>query len=296
MSIRISLLAAASLSLCNLASAHVGLPAGGATAGSNYDAAFTVGHACEGAQSTTALTVQLPAGFRFAEAIPRDGWTLSTPKAGSDGGEVRWAANSAANALTGHDRVSFIVRGTLPKQTGVLYFPVKQSCDVGQAEWVQIPAPGDSSKLKMPAAKLEVLAADIAPVDIKGAWVRATIAGQSGTGAFMTLQAPMGARLIGVSTPAAGVSEVHEMKMEDNVMRMRQVKGLDLAPRQPVSLTPGGFHIMLMDLKQPMAEGQHIDLDLLFETATGTKLHRTVSAEVKKAAPGGAAAPSGHQH
>ena len=45
MSIRISLLAAASLSLCNLASAHVGLPAGGATAGSNYDAAFTVGHA-----------------------------------------------------------------------------------------------------------------------------------------------------------------------------------------------------------------------------------------------------------
>src|SRR5690606_8445831 len=59
-----------------VALAHVGLPAGGAAAGSSYDATFTVGHACQGAQATTALAVQLPAGFRITEAVPRAGWTL----------------------------------------------------------------------------------------------------------------------------------------------------------------------------------------------------------------------------
>lgn len=135
-----------------------------------------------------------------------------------------------------------------------------------------------------------------AEVKVDDAWIRATVPQQKATGAFMRITSTEATTLVGVRTTAAPISEVHEMKMEDNVMRMRQVKGLDLAPRQPVSLTPGGFHIMLMDLKQPMTEGQHIDLDLLFETASGAKLHRTVSAEVKKAAPGGAAAPGGHQH
>ena len=275
--------------------AHVGLPAGGAPAGSSYDATFTVGHACQGAQATTALAVQLPAGFRITEALPRTGWTLTAPPAGSQGGEVRWTAASAASALRGHDKGAFTVRGVLPATPGVLYIPVHQVCDVGEVRWDQVPAAGDTAKLAQPAARLEVLAAGTAAVDVKNPWVRATVAGQGGTGAFMTLQAPAGARLVGVSTPVAGVAEVHEMKMDGGTMRMRPIGALDLPPGQSVQLAPGGYHVMLMDLKEPLAAGRSVPLTLRFEDAAGARTERTLQAEVRQAAPGGAHAPA-HQH
>lgn len=152
-----TLAVAATLCAATAACAHVTLPAGGATAGSSYDAAFSVGHACEGAQATTALAVQLPAGFRLLEALPRAGWTLVAPPAGAQGGEVRWTAASPATALHGHEKAIFTLRGLLPATPGTLYFPVQQVCDVGQADWVQLPEPGNA-KPKMPAARLELLA------------------------------------------------------------------------------------------------------------------------------------------
>src|SRR6218665_3397258 len=77
--------------------AHVTLPPGGAAAGSDYEAAFRVGHACEGAPATTAITVRLPEGFTLAEAQPRAGWTLaSSPR------EVRWTAE-AGKGLPGKE-------------------------------------------------------------------------------------------------------------------------------------------------------------------------------------------------
>ncbi|MHA7599104.1 copper chaperone PCu(A)C [Alicycliphilus sp. T452] len=289
------LAATAAFCAATAASGHVVLPPGGATAGSTYDAAFSIGHACQGAQATTALAVQLPAGFRFAEALPRPGWTLAAPPAGAQGGEVRWTADSAATALRGHDKGEFIVRGTLPATPGALYFPARQVCDVGQADWTQVPQPGDAAKLPRPAARLDVLPAGVAPVDVKNAWVRATVAGQGGTGAFMTLQAPSGARLVGVSSPVAGVAEVHEMKMDGGTMRMRAIAALDLPPRQSVALAPGGYHVMLMDLKEPLAAGSAIALTLRFEDAAGTRTERTLQAEVRQAAPGGAGPAHRHE-
>lgn len=152
------LLAAALLGGAGAAGAHVTLPPGSAEAGSTYDAAFSVGHACAGAQATTALVVQLPAGFRLLQAQPRPGWSLSAPPAGSAGGAVQWRADTPAAALQGHDKAVFSLRGVLPEAPGTLYFPVQQICDVGQADWVQQPAPGESAKLAMPAARLEVRA------------------------------------------------------------------------------------------------------------------------------------------
>lgn len=154
------------------ANAHVVLPAGGAPAGSTYDAAFTVGHACEGAQATTALAVQLPEGFRLLQALPRAGWTLTAPQPG-EGGEVRWTADTPEAALHGHDKAAFTVRGVLPATSGTLYFPARQVCDLGQADWVQLPEPG-GAKPSMPAARLEVLApaapaAQAAPVPANAA-------------------------------------------------------------------------------------------------------------------------------
>ena len=67
-----------------------------------------------------------------------------------------------------------------------------------------------------------------AAVKVDGAWARATVQGQQGTGAFMNITAAQGTRLVGVSTPVAGVAEVHEMKMDGDVMKMRAVPALEL--------------------------------------------------------------------
>lgn len=151
------LAAAATLCAAAAASGHVVLSPGSAMAGSTHDAVFSVGHACKGARVTTALSVQLPEGFRLIEALRRPGWTLAAPQAGAQGGEVRWTAASPAAALGGGEKGEFAVRGVLPATPGTLYFPVRQVCDVGQADWVQVPGPGDAARPDMPAARLEVL-------------------------------------------------------------------------------------------------------------------------------------------
>ncbi|MBC7610497.1 MAG: copper chaperone PCu(A)C, partial [Polaromonas sp.] len=85
--------------------------------------------------------------------------------------------------------------------------------------------------------------AQTAVVKVDGAWARATVQGQMGTGAFMNLTAKDGTRLVGVSSPAAGVAEVHEMKMEGDIMKMRAVPVLDLPAGKKVELKPGGYHV-----------------------------------------------------
>nr|WP_256330269.1 copper chaperone PCu(A)C [Variovorax sp. YR216] len=139
-----------------------------------------------------------------------------------------------------------------------------------------------------------MLAAGVAPVDVRDAWIRASVPGQSGTGAFMKLSAPSGARLVGASTPAAGVAEVHEMKMEGDTMRMRGLPVLELPARQTVELKPGGYHLMLMDLKQPLANGTSVPLTLLFEDAKGQKSSLELKVPVQTAS--GTAGAGEHKH
>ena len=134
-------------------------------------------------------------------------------------------------------------------------------------------------------------------VKIEGAWARATVQGQKGTGAFMNITAKEGTRLVGVSSPAAGVAEVHEMKMEGDVMKMRAVAGLDLPAGQTVSLKPGGYHLMLMDLKAPLAKDSTVPVTLMFKDAKGVESKLEVVLPVGFAAPGALAgnAPA-HKH
>ena len=146
------------------------------------------------------------------------------------------------------------------------------------------------------ATGASVLAQPAAPVEVQDAWVRAAVPGQSGTGAFMKLTAHAGLRLVGVSTPVAGVAEVHEMKMERDTMRMRAVAGLDLPEHKMVELKPGGYHLMLMDLKQPVAKDTTIPLTLQFQDAQGAKSTLALNASVRSAAPAGAAPAHMHKH
>ena len=137
-------------------------------------------------------------------------------------------------------------------------------------------------------------------VKVENAWARATVPGQKGTGAFMTLTASESTRLVSVSSPAAGVTELHEMKVENDVMKMRAVDGLDLAAGQAVSLKPGGYHLMLMDLKAPLAKDSTVAVTLRFKDAKGVESKLDLTVPVATAAPGGAAASGhdmhGHKH
>ena len=125
-------------------------------------------------------------------------------------------------------------------------------------------------------------------VSVQSAWARATVQGQKATGAFMTLTAKADTRLVGVSTSVAGVAEVHEMKMDNNVMQMRALPdGLPLPAGKPVALQPGGFHVMLMDLKLPLQKDTTIPLTLRFKDAKGAESSLDIKVPVSQVAPGG---------
>ncbi len=124
-------------------------------------------------------------------------------------------------------------------------------------------------------------------IEVKDGWVRTTVQGQSGTGAYMKITAPGGARLIGASTPVAGVTEIHEMKMDGNVMRMRALPGgLELPPGKTVELGSGGYHLMLTQLKAALPKGSTVPLTLVFKNAKGTEEKVQLTLPVALAAPG----------
>lgn len=137
-----------------------------------------------------------------------------------------------------------------------------------------------------------------AQVTVSNAWVRATVPQQTATGAFMQLTAAKDTRLVSVSSSAVPTVEVHEMSMQDHVMKMRQIPALTLPAGKLVELKPGGYHVMLMDLKQPMKAGDTLPLTLVFEDEAGKRETVEVKAEVRalNAAATPASKPSEHKH
>ena len=129
-------------------------------------------------------------------------------------------------------------------------------------------------------------------VEIKDAWVRTSVQGQKATGAFMKITARENMKLVGVSTPIAGVAEVHEMKMEGDVMKMRAVQGgLDLPAGKTVELSPGGYHVMMMDLKAALPKDSTVPLTLVFRDAKGVESKVELKVPVALAMDAGA-----HKH
>jgi copper(I)-binding protein len=104
-------------------------------------------------------------------------------------------------------------------------------------------------------------------VELKDAWARATPGKAENGAAYLTIVSPAADRLVSVSTPVAKKAELHTMTTEGGVMKMRPLAGIDVAPGQPVTLKPGGAHIMLMGLNQPLQAGQSFPLTLSFEKA-----------------------------
>lgn len=291
---------------------HIVLENRAAAAGSTYKAVFQVGHGCNGS-STTAISVQIPSGFQGAKPYPKAGWTLSIQlgklaKPYADHGKpvtedvtlVTWTAASKEAALQEAYFDEFMLRGRLPEAAGPMWFKVLQTCDSGSNNWSEVPASGTSTQgLKSPAALLEVTgltpvaqvtAPTGQPVQVSDAWVRATVTGQKSSGAFMKITPKTATRLVGISSPVAGVAEVHEMKMDGDVMKMRALDGLDLPAGKTVELKAGGYHIMMMDLKQPLPAGSTVPLTLRFKNARGVESKLDISVPVSTVAPGAATA------
>lgn len=102
---------------------------------------------------------------------------------------------------------------------------------------------------------------------IEHPFARATPPAAKAAGAFLTISntGRQSDRLIRATSPIAGVVELHEMTMDGNVMKMRAVPGIDVPAGAKVELKPGGYHVMLMELKGPLAEGKEVPLTLEFE-------------------------------
>jgi periplasmic copper chaperone A len=108
-------------------------------------------------------------------------------------------------------------------------------------------------------------------VRVEAPWTRATQAEQTRAGVFMRLTAPQGAVLVGASSPAARVTEIHEIRSERGAMEMRAIPSLDLPAGKPVDLYQCGHHLMLVGLKQPLARNSTVPVTLILKDRNGAE-------------------------
>jgi len=170
------LLAAAILSLTTSAAfAHVTLAEPRATVGASYKAVFRVGHGCSGSP-TREFVVEIPAGVRGAKPMAKPGWRAAVERAPlaepyqSHGRTVRedtvrltWTARTPEDALPASHYDEFVVVATLPARAGRLIWPVRQICDTGRLDWVEVaPAGQPWGSVPAPAPVLEVEASPAA--------------------------------------------------------------------------------------------------------------------------------------
>ena len=136
-------------------------------------------------------------------------------------------------------------------------------------------------------------------VAIKDAWVRPSAPGQDVGAAYMTLLSTQNASLIHVESDITKSVEIHSMTMQNGIMKMRMLEKLALSANKPYKLAPGGFHLMLFDLKQPLAEGQQVEFELTFkldDTKATQKLFKQKIKVLVKAPANDEADQHGHEH
>ncbi|MEI2299861.1 copper chaperone PCu(A)C [Ensifer sp. MJa1] len=290
------------LAASGIAHAHATFEKDTAPVETTFKAVLQVPHGCDG-KPTTEVQVKLPEGFVFAKPQPKPGWELEVikgdyqktydnhgKKVSSGPVEIRWKGGNLSDDY--YD--TFVVRGKLSgfdKET-VLAFPTTQLCGTdGKVVWDQVAAEGQNAHdLKSPAPTVTVTMADAAnphaghggngaavegaaklgDLDISGGSVKAMLPGAKVGGGFLTIKNGGAAedRLVAVESPAAARVEIHEMKMENDVMKMRKLDdGIALPAGKTVELKAGGLHLMFMDVKAPFKEGDAVPVTLTFEKA-----------------------------
>ena len=281
-------LAGLAAALSSGASAHVVLDQREPRIGAPYKAVLAVPHGCEGS-ATVRLTVSIPEGMIAVKPIPKPGWTIEITRGAyarsyafmhgiqlAEGvKEITWSGRLDDSFYDEFGFAGFIAESL--KAGDNLVFPVSQECETGIAKWVEVAAAGqDPHSLKFPAPLLRLAGAESSSGGVKGGlsisapWSRATPGGAKVGGGYLSIRnaGKEADRLIAVSSAVATSVDVHEMTMKDGVMTMRPVEGgLVIAPGQTVALSPGGFHLMLMGLKEPLRQGHPVGITLEFERA-----------------------------
>lgn len=120
-----------------------------------------------------------------------------------------------------------------------------------------------------------------AQTTVKDPWVRGTVPQQKATGLFAQITSTTGGKLVSASSPVANIVEIHEMAMEGDVMKMRAVPGVDLPAGRAVELKPGGYHVMLIDLKQTLQAGDTVPIQFVIEGKDGKRETVDVKAPVR---------------
>lgn len=126
---------------------------------------------------------------------------------------------------------------------------------------------------------------------VDDAWVRATVAGQQATGAFMQITASSNSKLLEVKSPVAKIVQIHQSKMEHDVMSMQPVAFVPLPAGTPVAIEPEGYHVMLIDLLGQIKEGDKVPLTLVVEDEQGKQESIEVTAQAR-----GLGSSHGHDH
>jgi periplasmic copper chaperone A len=157
------------------------------------------------------------------------------------------------------------------------------------------PFPTVAARFLRPVAGVAALCACAfahAQVKVDNAWVRGAVPGQMTTGAFLDVTSKSDAKLVKVESPVAAVVEIHSSEMKNDRMTMRAVPSVALPAGKQVRFAPGGYHIMLMDLRQPVKNGEAVPLKLTVESADGKRETLEVKAQVR----GLGASQQTHQH
>lgn len=125
------------------------------------------------------------------------------------------------------------------------------------------------------------------PASVKDAWVRTPAPGQKVAGVYMEIVSRTNSALVAVASPVAVRAELHSMTLEDGVMKMRPLESVELPAGQAVKLAPGGLHVMLIDIKQPLKRGEKVPVTLtVLQRDSGSRSVFTVRAEVRDADAG----------
>jgi len=307
-----ALAAAALLALSGPALSHVSFENAQAVPNTNYKAVLRIPHGCNG-EPTLKVRVRIPEGVVGVKPMPKAGWTLETAR-GAYARAYDLQGQPVAEGVTGiawsgsledghYDEFVFQARITDVFQPGAtVYFPVIQECANGREEWTEVPTAGqDPHSLKSPAPGVKIVAVPGATASVRAgalaieqAWSRATPGGARVGGGYVRITNTGAApdRLMGGSFPLAGRVELHEMSLDGTVMRMKPVEGgLEIKPGETVELKPGGHHLMFMDLKTPLKEGDRLKGTLVFEKAGTVEVEYSV-----RPLGGQAAAPAEHKH
>lgn len=306
-----------------IAHAHVTLERDAAPVGAGYKAVFSVPHGCKG-QATNEVSIDIPEGVIAVKPMPKAGWTLALEKGPykrsygfyhgqtkSDGVKrVIWSGGNLSDEHFDQFVLSSFIAAELPADTA-LVFPVTQKCADGELRWEQVAAPGqDPHSLDYPAPVLRLMAAsgrnhhhhnhgaDAAPasdITVTQAWTRpVAAAGGMGVGYGKITNAGEEAdAVVGASSDAAARVELHETSINDaGVASMKKVDRLEVGSGKSIELKPGGLHLMLIGMKQPVLDGETVKVKLKFER----KGDVDVELKAQKSAPDGSGNHDHHGH